>query len=299
VIRIGTCSWAEKSLLASGEFYPPGTGTAEKRLRHYARFFNAVEVDSTYYAIPLRSTAERWAERTPDDFVFHVKVYGALTGHGVNPRTLPKEVAAELPDADLRKTMLYLREPSVLGELFRRQAEALAPLKEAAKLGLMVFQFPPWFHHSAASLRQILDCRERMAPLPVAVEFRHGSWLAAEHREETFRFLEDNGLTYIIADEPQYETLATVPFVPRVTSDTAYFRFHGRNTRNWFRKGIETSLRYDYLYSDDELRGFLPALRDARDQAKDTHVMFNNCRGSFAVRNALRIRELVEGGEEA
>jgi uncharacterized protein YecE (DUF72 family) len=299
VIRVGTCSWAEKSLLASGEFYPPGTGTAEKRLRHYARFFNAVEVDSTYYAIPLRSTAERWAERTPDDFVFHVKVYGALTGHGVNPRTLPKEVAAELPDADLKKTMLYLREPSVLGELFRRQAEALAPLKEAAKLGLMVFQFPPWFHHSGASLRHIVDCRERMAPLPVGVEFRHGSWLAAEHREETFRFLEDNGLTHIIADEPQYGTLATVPFVPRVTSDAAYFRFHGRNTGNWFRKGIETSLRYDYLYSDEELRGFLPALHAAPDQAKDTHVMFNNCHGSSAVRNALRIRELVEGGEDA
>jgi uncharacterized protein YecE (DUF72 family) len=298
-IRFGTCSWAEKSLLASGEFYPPGTGTAEKRLRHYARFFNTVEVDSTYYAIPLQSTAERWAERTPDDFVFHIKVYGALTGHGVNPRTLPKEVAAELPDADLEKTVLYLREPSFMGELFRRQAEALGPLKEAGKLGLMVFQFPPWFRYSGANLRHILGCRERMEPLPVGVEFRHGSWLGAEHREETFRFLEGNGLTYVVADEPQFSTRATVPFVPHVTSGTAYFRFHGRNTQNWFRKGIETSLRYDYLYCEEELRGFLPALRDARDRAKDTHVMFNNCHGSSAVRNALRMRELVEGGEEA
>jgi uncharacterized protein YecE (DUF72 family) len=298
MIRFGTCSWAEKSLLASGEFYPRGTNTAEKRLRHYARFFNTVEVDSTYYAIPLPSTAARWAERTPDDFVFHIKVYGPLTGHGVNPRTLPKELAAELPDSDLKKTTLYVREPPGLGERFRLQAEALAPLKQAAKLGLMVFQFPPWFHCSRANLQQILACKEGMAPLPVGVEFRHGSWLAAEHREETFRFLEDNGLTYITADEPQYGTLATVPFVPRVTSDTAYFRFHGRNTRNWFRKGIETSLRYDYHYSESELLDFLPALRDAGERAKDVHVMFNNCHGSSAVRNALRMRELVEGGKE-
>jgi uncharacterized protein YecE (DUF72 family) len=88
MLRIGTCSWTEKTLIQSGEFYPKGTKTAEARLKHYASHFNTVEVDSTYYAIPDLRNTHLWAYRTPEDFVFHIKVYGALTGHGVDPKTL-------------------------------------------------------------------------------------------------------------------------------------------------------------------------------------------------------------------
>src|SRR5512143_2549974 len=91
-IRVGTCSWTEKTLIESGEFYPRGANTAEARLRHYASQFDTVEVDSAYYAIPSEKNTSLWAERTPEGFVFHVKVYGAMTGHGINPKTLPVEI---------------------------------------------------------------------------------------------------------------------------------------------------------------------------------------------------------------
>ncbi len=82
-IRVGTCSWTDKTLLESKTFYPPGLKTAEDRLKFYAQHFNTVEVDSTFYALPARRNAELWAERTPSDFIFHIKAFGLLTQHAV------------------------------------------------------------------------------------------------------------------------------------------------------------------------------------------------------------------------
>ena len=128
----------------------------------------------------------------------------------------------------------------------------------------------------------------------MGVEFRHGSWLTADKKDIVFKFLQEHKITYIGADEPQYGNLATVPFIPRVTTDIAYYRFHGRNKENWLKKGIATTLRYAYLYGDEELKKFIPALRDSNKKAKVTYAMFNNCHGGFAVKNALRIRELIK-----
>ena len=90
MIRTGTCSWTEKTLLKSGEFYPHNIKTARDRLMYYADHFNTVEVDSSYYAVPSEQNTSLWAERTPDDFTFHIKAYGALTGHGVDPEASRK-----------------------------------------------------------------------------------------------------------------------------------------------------------------------------------------------------------------
>ena len=92
MVRVGICSWAEKTLVASGEFYPPEAKSAEERLRYYATRFDTVEVDSTYYAIPDQRTAWLWDARTPRDFTFHIKAYGALTGHAIDPKTLPGDL---------------------------------------------------------------------------------------------------------------------------------------------------------------------------------------------------------------
>jgi uncharacterized protein YecE (DUF72 family) len=294
MIRIGTCSWAEKTLITSGEFYPQKSASAEERLKHYASFFDTVEVDSTYYAMPAASATKLWAERTPDNFVFHVKAYGALTGHGIDPKTLPKDLREGLPAEEKGKGTIYLKEPELLQTVSGRFAESLMPLQTAGKLGLLVFQFPPWFTYKTSHLDFILRCRERMGDLPLAVEFRHGSWLTAARAATVFAFLRGNGITHIAADEPQYGSLATVPFLPEVTTDIAYLRLHGRNTENWLKRGIETSLRYDYLYSDDELREFADPIKEMDMKTKMTFVMFNNCHGGFAIRNALRMAELLK-----
>jgi uncharacterized protein YecE (DUF72 family) len=293
MIRVGTCSWTEKTLLKSGEFYPKESKSAEDRLRYYATFFDTVEIDSSYYAIPDLRKASVWAERTPGDFVFHVKAFGALTGHGIEPRTLPAEIFRSLPAGERDKKFVYVKTPELLRALGRRFADSLAPLRETGKMGVVVYQFPPWFHYRSGHLDQVIFYASLVAGLPVAVEFRHGSWLSPGREEQVFDFLRRNRIAYTAADEPQYGSLATVPFVSEVTADVAYFRFHGRNRENWLKKGVETSLRYDYLYSAEELNSFVPHLLKADKEAKVTYAMFNNCHGAAAIRNARELKEVL------
>lgn len=294
MIRVGTCSWTEKTLIKSGEFYPRGVRTAEERLRYYAENFDTVEVDSSYYAIPDRHTTGLWAERTPEGFVFHVKAYGALTGHGVDPRTLPRDVLMMLMEKEREKPRVYVKELLPTKALFGHLLDALEPLEKAGKLGVIVFQYPQWVHYGKRGFDAIRDAKELLAGLPMAVEFRHGSWLAPDKRQKVFDFLREQGITYVTADEPQLGGMETAPFLPEVTTDIAYFRFHGRNRENWLRKGIETSMRFDYLYSDDELKEFIPPALKANKKAKATYLMFNNCHGGFATRNSMRVKEMLK-----
>ena len=293
MIRAGICSWTEKTLIQSGQFYPPNAKTAEARLRFYATHFDTVEVDSTYYAIPDAKTAWLWDMRTQPGFTFHIKAYGALTGHGVDLRSLPKDVQGLVSRSDDGK-YVYIKEASILRMLAQRLIDALAPLKRAGKLGFVVFQFPPWFTRKTSNLDYILSCKEMMHGLPIAAEFRHGSWLTADKVSSTFEFLGAHDITYVTADEPQYNNLTTIPFAPQTTTDTAYFRFHGRNRENWLKKGIDTSLRYAYSYSDEELADFAPHLGRAEKTTKVTYAMFNNCHRNYAVANAMRLRELLK-----
>jgi uncharacterized protein YecE (DUF72 family) len=298
MIRIGTCSWTEKTLVKSSEFYPKEIRTAKDRLQYYADHFNTVEVDASYYAIPDVKTVALWAERTSENFLFHIKAYGALTGHGVDPGSLPRDIQHRLPDTEKDKKYIYIKEPTLLKSIAERFREVLSPLSKVGKLGVLVFQFPPWFHYRTSNLDYILACKNLMADLHIAVEFRHGSWLTHDRAETVFQFLKNNKITYIAADEPQYGSLATVPFLPHVTTDIAYFRFHGRNKDNWLKKGIETSLRYSYYYSDDELKAFMRSVQDADNHTKSTYALFNNCHGGFAIKNALRLDTFTKSQEE-
>jgi uncharacterized protein YecE (DUF72 family) len=299
MILTGSCSWSEKSLIRSGEFYPRGITSAEERLRYYADQFSTVKVDSSFYAIPDRGNAALWTIRTPSDFIFHVKAFGALTGHGIDPNTLPKDIASALPASERDKRHVYVKSPEMLNIVAERFVESLFPLREKNKFGVIVFQYPPWFTYKTENLDYLLTCKKLMNGLALAVEFRHGSWLTPHRAGAVLDFLRKNGITYIAADEPQYGTLATVPFVPAVTTDTAYYRFHGRNRENWLKKGLETSLRYEYLYSDDELREFTEPVIEADKKAKRVYAMFNNCHGASAMRNAQRMKEMLKKrGEE-
>jgi uncharacterized protein YecE (DUF72 family) len=293
MIHVGTCSWTEKSLIQSGEFYPQEVKTAEGRLRYYSSRFDTVEVDSTYYALPDKKNTALWVDRTPENFIFHMKAYGALTGHGIDPRMLPGDIFSILSGKDKTADRIYVKEPVLLKTIAGKFREALKLLQIVDKLGMMVFQYPPWFHYSVRNMDTVLAGKELMDGLSMAVEFRHGSWLAPEVRDTVFHFLRRNHIAYIPADEPQYGSLATIPFIPELTTDTGYFRFHGRNKENWLKKGVETSLRYAYLYSEEELKEFAAPVRDLNKRAKVTYAMFNNCHGGFAMRNAMRLKEMV------
>lgn len=293
MIRVGTCSWTEKTLIKSGEFYPQKVMSAEGRLRFYAESFDTVEIDSTYYAIPDARSAAAWAERTPKNFIFHIKVFGALTGHGVDPKTLPAEIIRELISKDRGKKYIYIENGKLLKILGEKFKESLSPLAKSGKLGLMVFQFPPWLHYKDDNLHYILSRVSLLGGLQTAVEFRHGSWLSRDNRGKEMDFLSRYGITYVTADEPQYGNLATIPFVPSATTDTVYFRFHGRNKENWLKKNIDTSLRYDYLYKETEIQEFVTHILEADGKGRIVFAMFNNCHRAAAIKNARRMKELA------
>jgi uncharacterized protein YecE (DUF72 family) len=226
-------------------------------------------------------------------------VYSALTGHAIDPKTLPPDIRAELPEMDKTQKQIYVKEPALVRLIADKFMDALYPLMNAGKLGVMVFQFPPWFIYKPESLDLILKFKGMIGRNLMAVEFRHGSWYASNIRERVFHFLRKNQIIHVVADEPQFGSLATVPFVPQTTADIAYYRLHGRNKDTWLKRGVETSLRYAYLYSDEELKEFVPHVQTSAKKTKEAYVMFNNCHGGFAMRNAERLKAMIKEGEVA
>ena len=201
-IRVGTASWTDKTLIASG-WYPPEANTPEQRLRFYARQFPLVEVDSTYYALPAEQTAATWAARTPAGFTFNVKAFSLFTQHPTPVKALP----ADLREAAAKtgKDRVYLKDvdPDVTGQAWDRFLAALGPLRQAGKLGAILLQFPPWFPISRANKEYIAACAERVAPRRVCVEFRNRSWMTPDNQQETLDFLAAHRLPYVCVDMPQ------------------------------------------------------------------------------------------------
>ena len=271
-VRIGTCSWADDAL--SKHWYPKGTPAGD-RLAYYSQHFDTVEVDSTYYRLPAEEMVRKWAERTPDEFVMHVKAFGLMTRHPVKLEALPPDLRDEAPTDERGRVERPSRE--FRGEVFRRFLEALEPLRAAGKLGGILFQFPSYVVYKNRSLDYLQWAREQLGDDEMLVEFRHISWFDDEHREETLGFLEELGAGHVIVDAPRIEDAKNlVPTVTAVTSPTAYVRFHGRNADTWNKRGGSAAERFDYLYSDDELREWVGPLRELSEQAENAYAFFNN-----------------------
>ncbi|MBM3298716.1 MAG: DUF72 domain-containing protein, partial [Deltaproteobacteria bacterium] len=165
--------------------------------------------------------------------------------------------------------------------------ESLRPLQEAGKLGCLVAQFPNSFRKTPPALSYLGRLREGCADLPLAVEFRHKGWAAPE----TFDFLKEQGLGFVCVDEPRFPSL--MPPVAVATSDLAYVRFHGRNYQMWWKSG-EEKLRYDYLYSEEELKEWLPRIEGLHTQTGRVFIFMNNHFGGKAVTNAFMLGAMLE-----
>jgi uncharacterized protein YecE (DUF72 family) len=298
MIRVGICSWADPALIEDGSFYPKKSMTAEARLRWYARFFDTVEINSSYYAIPAARNAVLWAERTPPGFLFNVKAYSLMTGHHPRRQTLPAELELLVP----RRPRLTRRgeieagsfPPEALDQAFRLFRAAITPLAEAGKLGYVLFQLAPWVRFDHARLDDLASLPARLPGFTIAVEFRDRSWLP-DHMDETLRALRSAGLVHVIVDAPA--TPNAVPYVPEVTAPTAIFRLHGRNAEGWMRQlqGQEPAVRekYDYLYSEDELQALVPDVDGAAAESERVFISFNNNNRAFPVQNALMLKRLI------
>jgi uncharacterized protein YecE (DUF72 family) len=198
-------------------------------------------------------------------------------------------------DTRRQKTNLYQRDlPSeLINELWSRFEHALLPLDSAAKLGVVLFQFPPWFYPGNEQREYILACQKKLPQYRVAVEFRHNSWLSEKNIERTFDFLQDNELPFVCVDEPQ-GFKSSMPPVAAATSDISLVRFHGRNREMWEKKGIGAAERFDYLYSEDELQEWATRIRELASTTRQLHALFNNCFADKAVVNARQMKLMVD-----
>ena len=295
-ILVGTASWTDKSLIESGRFYPPDATTAEARLQHYASVFPLVEVDSSYYGLPSQRNSALWVERTPDDFIFDIKAYSALTHHPTRVASVPKDLRESLPGEAREKPNVYYKDlpAEVRDALWQRFGEALLPLDSAGKLGVVLFQFPPWFMPGRDSFAYLDELQDRLPQYTPAVEFRNPLWLDDEHVERTLSFLSERGLPYVCVDEPQ-GTRASVPPVLASTARIAVVRFHGRNAEAWAKRNVSVAEKYDWLYSEEELREWVPGIRRLAEQSEAVHVLMNNCREDKAVVNARQLAMMLSG----
>jgi uncharacterized protein YecE (DUF72 family) len=295
-VRVGTASWTDPTMTAAGVFYPAGADSAEERLQYYASQFPVVEVDATYYALPYPRMAELWRDRTPPDFTFDVKAHALLTGQPSETKRLPKAIRDALPPELAAKARIYARDlPQELSdELFRLFREGLEPLRESGQLGAILLQYPRWVFPSSENRAAILESRDRLG-LPVSVEFRHNSWFNEKNADRTLRFLSDNALPLVVVDGPQ-GFKSSVPLVVAATSpDLAIVRFHGRRTATWEARGIPTVERFRYLYDRGELEEWAPRIIELARQARETHVLMNNCYANYGSTNAREIARMLEG----
>jgi uncharacterized protein YecE (DUF72 family) len=241
-----------------GPFYPPGTSRSDM-LAFYAGTFSAVEVNATYYRIPTPRTMEQLDRKTPAGFEFVVKAHQSMT----HARERPSDA------------------------LFDEFEASLLPLRRAGKFRGVLLQFPWSFQAGAESEKRIDLLRERLGrETPLFAEFRHVSWI----EERVFQFLEERRIGYCSVDEPAIPGL--VPPIARLTGDVGYVRFHGRNRGNWW--GGDASLRYDYLYTAEELREWVARIRELAARASKVYVFFNNCHAGQAARNALLMHDLIQ-----
>jgi uncharacterized protein YecE (DUF72 family) len=286
-VLVGTASWTDKSLIASG-WYPSEAKSAEERLRFYASNFPLVEVDSTYYFPPSEDNSRRWVERTPPDFTFNIKAFSLLTGHPTKADALYKDIPRP---ADKKRLYPGDLTAEATDEIWDRFLSALAPLHEAGKLGAILFQFPPWFVISRDNKNYILECAKRAAPFQICVELRNETWMRDDNLTETLDFLEGHGLPFVCVDMPQGFT-SSLPPVAAATADLAVIRFHGRNAKDWESGSVQK--RFAYLYSKDELQEWIPKIESIASEASTTHVLMNNCHSSYAQQNASELAELLK-----
>jgi uncharacterized protein YecE (DUF72 family) len=296
VVRAGTCSWTDKTLVKDSDWYPRKTMTAAERLAFYAAHFPLVEVDSTYYAPPSERTASLWAANSPDGFAFDVKAYSLLTGHPTRIASLWKDMRESVLPEHRDKDRIYPShlEPEALDEAWRRFISALAPLRDAGRLSTLLFQYPPWFHPRKDTREELERLPERLEGLPAMVEFRSPRWTASERdRERTLALLESLELSYVCVDAPPASEL---PRLLAVTHEPAVLRCHGRSDEAWKLVGGTAAERFRYRYDERELHELADCAHELAEQASETHVLMNNCYRDYAVGNAAELITLIGAG---
>ena len=260
VIHVGTSGWSYDDW--DGRFYPERKERGFDRLVYHARYFDCVEVNSSFYRPPSARAAASWVARTPRNFQFTFKLYRRFTHERDQPWT-----ADEVDD-------------------YRR---GIDPVREAGRLGAVLVQFPWSFKADDPAFRHLETIRRDFGDLPLVVEVRHASWVS----DLALKRIKDNGFGFANIDQPA--SRSGVPPMTLVTSPVGYVRLHGRNREAWFSKTAGRDARYDYLYREDEIEEWIERIRDVARQSEKTYVFTNNHYRGQAPANALQILSKIQG----
>jgi uncharacterized protein YecE (DUF72 family) len=286
-IVVGTSSWSDPGFVA--DWYPAGM-PASDRLPWYAERFEAVELNSSFYAIPDRSAVRRWCEATPPGFIFHVKLHRLLSRHAARLDSLPPELRDGAETTERGRVILT---PELEAAMAERLLAEIRPFEEEGKLGAFLLQLTPAFAPRRNALEELDSLLDALGPHRVAVELRHRGWVAEKRVQDTLAWFSERGTAFVCVDAPPGNHVPIMPPIDAVTrDDLAYLRAHGRNEHGYL-SGKTVAERFGWVYSDEELEEIAGRAQQLAEDAAEVHVLFNNNRSDDAPTAARRFRALI------
>jgi len=273
-ILIGCSGWSYDDWV--GRFYPIDVAKDRgKWFSYYSQFFHTVEINSTYYRVPNDFMVRGWIKKASDieGFEYSVK-YPKLVTHD------------SMVKGDLQTAMKQAGSFESL---------CLVPMSDAGCLGCALLQLSPYFQYDESTIDVLDSVLDSLSCdiLPHAVEFRHRSWLdeeGKEIRDDVLDILGEKNVANVLIDGPGS------PITKVQTADHAYIRFHGRNYDIWYREEDQDDHRinrYDYLYSNDQLKRWIPMIDEVGEKTKNVRLYFNNHGRAKAAKNALQMMDLL------
>jgi uncharacterized protein YecE (DUF72 family) len=258
-IRIGPAGWSYKDW--EGIVYPQKLGAKFDPLEYLARFFNTIEINSSFYRPFTSATAKSWLSRVSHsaDFSFTAKLHRVFTHE--------RGKATEADEKLVR--------------------EGMDTLAGVGKLGAVLLQFPWSFKNTDDERLYLTKLLERFREYPLALEVRHSSW----NNSQIYEWLEELGVGICNVDQPLFSK--SIKPAGLATSQLGYVRLHGRNYQDWFREKAPRDDRYNYLYSPDELEPWITRIKEIAAKTKESYVITNNHFRGQAVVNALEIKAIV------
>ncbi len=261
IVRVGPAGWSYEDW--KGIVYPPSTSSKRHPLELLCRYFDTIEVNSSFYRPLDPKFAVSWLKKTAGNprFVFTVKLWERYTH---KRDTWPSE----------QERSLFI--------------DGIDGLAQAGKLGVILAQFPWSFKRNDENRKWLAKIVDTFRDYPLSVELRHESW----DREEVYTGLKQRGVVFCNIDQPIFKD--SIKPSGKVTAPVAYVRFHGRNRKNWFRQGAGRDERYNYIYSEEELKPWIEKIKGMRREVDNTFVITNNHYRGQAVVNAFEIQHVLD-----
>ncbi|MGH9785116.1 MAG: DUF72 domain-containing protein [Terriglobia bacterium] len=257
-VRVGPAGWSYPDW--KGVVYPTQSWSGPQELEYLSQYFDTVEINTSFYR-PLRPEIVRvWLRKIASNprFRFTAKLLRRFTH---------ERDAGRAEESEFK--------------------EGIAPLLEEGKLGALLLQFPWSFRNEKEERAYLAGLLARFSECPLVVEVRHASW----NRTDALEFLRERGAGFCNIDQPVIGR--SMPATAKVTAPVGYVRLHGRNYETWFAENPETGLRYNYLYTPDELREWKRRIEAVARQSETTFVILNNHYQGKAVVNALQLKQAL------